>query len=42
MAMKKRITKKMAKEIFRRIIGIADDNNIENLSDRFRDEWKIT
>lgn len=42
MAMKKRITKKMAKEIFRRIIGIANDDNIENLSDRFRDEWKIT
>ena len=40
MATKKRITKKVAKKIFKTIIGIANDANIENLSDRFRDEWK--
>ena len=42
MAGKKRITKKMAKGIFKKVIGLASDVNIENLSNRFRDEWKIT
>ncbi len=41
MAVKKRITKKMAKEIFKKVIGSASDANIENLSDQMGDKWKM-
>ena len=42
MAAKKKITKKMAKEIFKKVIGSSSDANIENLGDQMRDNWKMS
>lgn len=39
---KKKLTKKMAKEIFQRIIGSVREDNIENLSDQTRNKYGMS
>lgn len=41
MAVKKRLTQKVAKEIFKKALGSASDANIENISDKRMDEYKM-